>query len=265
MSRYRWHEQCTEVLKDRRRRVEQPADRFGPPRPSTIEDLQVSTVSPIRHHSKIAAAVALIVALAAAGAACAPPPPSRPAPSTTVPTAAPTGVAGSVLGASRVTSHQITRWYNTKHRSSAATVPVATLAQMYIEEGALEGVRGDVAFVQAMIETGWLTFPDAGQVRAQYNNFAGMGAVDGGSVAGPLQFADARTGVRAQIQHLRAYGDSTVTCRNFATPLATPRCHLVVPKGKAPLWSDFGNGNWATDPGYAAKIDKLYADLLATR
>lgn len=224
----------------------------------------MSTSSPNRPHSTIAAAVILVIALAATAAACAPPPPSRPAPSTTAPAASSAGTAGSVLGHSRVTAHQIARWYDSKRRSSAATVPVATLAQMYIEEGALEGVRGDVAFVQAMIETGWLTFPGAGQVRAEYNNFAGMGAVDGGSVAGPLQFPDARTGVRAQIQHLRAYGDRTVTCRNFATPVVTPRCNLVVPKGKAPLWSDFGNGNWATDPGYAAKIEKLYSELLAT-
>lgn len=238
----------------------------------------MTTRRPNRQPFPAVAVAALIVALGVAGAACAPPPSTRPGarpatrpvPTTTLAVAPSTGAsstgnASSVLGHSRVNARQIAHWYSTKRRTSAATVPVATLAQMYIEEGALEGVRGDVAFVQAMIETGWLTFPVPGQVRAEYNNFAGMGAVDGGSVAGPLQFPDARTGVRAQIQHLRAYGDPTATCRNFATPVVTPRCNLVVPKGKARLWSEFGNGNWATDPTYAAKIEQLYSELLATR
>jgi flagellum-specific peptidoglycan hydrolase FlgJ len=36
---------------------------------------------------------------------------------------------------------------------------------------------------------------------------------------------------------------------------------LVTPKGKAPNWDQFGNGNWATDPGYAAKIAELHRQL----
>jgi flagellum-specific peptidoglycan hydrolase FlgJ len=38
----------------------------------------------------------------------------------------------------------------------------------------------------------------------------------------------------------------------------------VAPKGKAPTWNQFGNGIWATDPGYAAKILNLYSDMLAS-
>jgi flagellum-specific peptidoglycan hydrolase FlgJ len=36
----------------------------------------------------------------------------------------------------------------------------------------------------------------------------------------------------------------------------------VLPKGKAPMWEDMGRGNWATDPQYAAKINRLYDELL---
>lgn len=157
-------------------------------------------------------------------------------------------------------------WYSSKRSGMApsnATVSVLQLAQMFIEEGNREGVTGDVAFVQSMIETGWLTFPSHGQVRASDNNFAGIGATDGGGGANVAKFPDARSGVRAQIQHLRAYADPTVTCSNFATPNLSPRCHLVVPKGKAPNWSQFGAGNWATDPNYGSKIATLYAELLA--
>ena len=49
---------------------------------------------------------------------------------------------------------------------------------------------------------------------------------------------------------------------DFATPTVTPRCHLVAPKGKTPNWADMGDGNWATDPGYADKIERLYDQAL---
>ena len=34
-------------------------------------------------------------------------------------------------------------------------------------------------------------------------------------------------------------------------------------KGKTPTWNVMGNGNWATDPGYAPKVLTLYFQLLA--
>ena len=57
--------------------------------------------------------------------------------------------------------------------------------------------------MQAIVETGWFRF--RGSVPPGNNNFAGIGATDTGPA--PAAFPDARTGVRAQIQHLRAYAD----------------------------------------------------------
>jgi hypothetical protein len=94
----------------------------------------------------------------------------------------------------------------------------------------------------------------------EHNNFSGIGAVDTGTSS--AAFATPQIGVRAQIQHLRAYADPTVTVARLATPLESPRFSLVNPKGRAPLWNQFGNGNWATDPDYAAKILNLYDQLL---
>jgi hypothetical protein len=193
-------------------------------------------------------------------ASCSPPPPAA---STSTPPADATD-PGPVMGAARINAAELASWFESRGVVGARpTVSIAELARLFIDEGNREGVAGDVAFVQSVLETGWFTFPDRGQVRPWFNNFAGIGAVDGGSVAGPAQFADARTGVRAQIQHLRAYADPTVTCSNFATTTVTPRCHLVVPKGKAPTWSQFGGGVWATDPTYASKIERLYGQLVA--
>ena len=163
-----------------------------------------------------------------------------------------------VVGASRVSAGQLAGWYSTKGSGGSATVPVEWLAYFFIAEGEAEGVAGDVAFVQAMIETGWLRFSK--RMPPEANNFSGIGAVDGGS--GAAWFPSAQIGVRAQIQHLRAYADPNADPARLALPLVDPRFHLVT-KGVAPTWQQFGHGVWATDPDYASKISRLYSDLLA--
>jgi hypothetical protein len=152
-------------------------------------------------------------------------------------------------------------WYRSTGKVSKATVSIDALAGYFIDEGADEGVSGDVAFAQSMVETGYLTFPSGGQVKATDNNFAGLGAVDGGS--NPAKFPDARTGVRAQVQHLRAYGDPTVTEAKLHHPLVDPRFNLVTPKGKAPTWDQFGNGIWASAPNYATAVLAMYGKIQA--
>ncbi len=114
------------------------------------------------------------------------------------------------MGNARLSAAQLVNWFSRRQPQPAgvygATEPVETLATYFIEEGSLEGVAGDVAFVQSIIETGWFRF--SGAVPGSKNNFAGIGAVDS-SPGDAASFPDARTGVRAQIQHLRAYADAT--------------------------------------------------------
>jgi hypothetical protein len=170
------------------------------------------------------------------------------------------------MGASRLSAAQIVAWFNGRQPRPAgvysATVPVETLAQHYIEEGAAEGVTGDVAFMQSIVETGWFRF--SGTVPAWMNNFAGIGATD--TNPNPATFPDARTGVRAQIQHLRAYADpGAYACSvpPLANPCVDPRFALVVPKGRAPTWNQMGNGNWASASTYATTILTLYDEARA--
>ena len=172
--------------------------------------------------------------------------------------------ATAVMRPARVDASQLVAWFRAHEPSSStyrASVPVTELARLYLEEGRAEGVAGDLAFVQGVLETGWFRWP-SGQVTPSHNNFAGIGACDSGTCT-VASFADARTGVRAQIQHLRAYADPTVTEHNLANPLESPRFHLVSPKGMAPYWEQFGGGVWATDPDYGRKILDRYATLLA--
>lgn len=170
------------------------------------------------------------------------------------------------MGPARLTAAQLTAWFNGRlpqpAGNYAATAPIADLTRFYIEEGAAEGVAGDVAFAQSILETGWFRF--GGVVPASANNFAGIGATD--TDPSPARFADARTGVRAQIQHLRAYADPTaVTCTvpPLANPCVDPRFALVVPKGRARTWDEMGNGNWSTSPTYTSSILRLYEEARA--
>jgi hypothetical protein len=165
----------------------------------------------------------------------------------------------AVMRPSRVSSGQLADWYRARTPApyrARARLPV--LAQIFIEEGRDEGVAGDLAFVQSIVETGWFGF--SGRVPAWANNFSGLGATDG--TQDYATFPTPRIGVRAQIQHLRAYADPGVTEAKLAHPLVDPRFDLVKPKGKARTWGQMGNGNWASDPDYARKILMLYRDLL---
>lgn len=219
--------------------------------------------------SSVLVVAAFVSTAVAVGCTPIPPPPT--ATSTTTSTTPPTTTTSvpadvsylSVMGTSSVPASKMVAWFEAKTAwytgVDGASVPTDELAQMFLDEGRDEGVRGDIAFVQAMIETGWLRFSE--RMPMEYNNFSGIGAVDGGT--GANRFVDARTGVRAQIQHLRAYADPAVTVDRLAHPLVDPRFNLVVPKGKATNWTDFGNGIWATDPGYAGKVKRLYDELLA--
>jgi hypothetical protein len=202
-------------------------------------------------------------AIAVGAAGCVMPPPAAGA--CEAPEAS-TATAVSVMGPCAVVSApEIVAWFTAQTRPEyRAGVPIEELAQLYVEEGMAEGVRGDIAFVQSIIETGWFNFP-GGSVLPSYNNFAGLGATDVSPT--PAQFPDARTGVRAQIQHLRAYADSTATTCSvppLANPCVDPRFALVSPKGKAPTWNQFGNGVWATDATYASKILGKYTQLLGS-
>jgi len=167
-----------------------------------------------------------------------------------------------VMQREKVSAEGIASWFRANQPSGyRATVSPEVLAQHFVTEGRAEGVAGDLAFAQSVLETGWFRWPSHGQVHATYNNFSGIGACDGGTCT-VARFRSAQIGVRAQIQHLRAYADPGVTVATLAHPLESPRFHLVTPKGKARTWEAMGGGNWATDPNYATKILSIYRSML---
>lgn len=117
----------------------------------------------------------------------------------------------SIMGNSSVTAEEMKGLFqdkNQKYPSKALEKGGAStleeFCEIIIQESALEEVRAEVVFAQAMLETGWLTF--GGDAEIEQFNFSGLGAT-GGGVKG-IYFPDVRTGIRAQVQHLKAYASS---------------------------------------------------------
>lgn len=171
-----------------------------------------------------------------------------------------------VMGPTILTAAQMAGWWHT--RGYSFRVPGMTiegLAQLFVQEGQAEYVRGDLAFAQSIVETGgFRSAPD--------NNFAGLGWCD--SCATGRRFPTARDGVRAQIQHLKNYADSTSRASGLAYPpspywygsnptTARQNFDTFFAKGWAPTWNDMGRGNWATDRAYSGKVLRVYADMIA--
>ena len=131
---------------------------------------------------------------------------------------------------------------------SADYAKVKRLALLYVAEGALEGINSDLAFAQMCLETGFLRF--RGLVSEDMNNFCGLGSIDASQRGN--RFNSEREGVRAHIQHLKAYG----TAEQLRMPLIDPRYKWVQPKGKA--YDVYGlSGTWASDPLYGKKLARL--------
>jgi len=125
------------------------------------------------------------------------------------------------------------------------------LPTIYREEAAIEGINYDLAFCQMCLETGFLQFD--GVVKPEQNNFGGIGAI-GNGIRGD-SFSDRRIGVRAQIQHLKAYA----TTQPLVQPLVDPRFSLIK-RGTAPLLSQL-SGRWAEDLNYDKKIMSILRRL----
>lgn len=170
----------------------------------------------------------------------------------------------AIMGKAQATAQQMALFCRSKNSSPQLTsCSLEQLAEMFIEEGEAEGVRGDVAFAQSLHETGYFKF--GGIVLPTQNNYAGIGALNGNATGQAASFPDPRTGVRAQIQHLKAYASTEA----LVNECVDPRFSLVA-RGVAPYVEWLGAADnpkgrgWAVPgAGYGANIVKLLGQILA--
>lgn len=168
-----------------------------------------------------------------------------------------------IMGEAKATAQQMALFCRSKNAEPKLTsCTLEHLAEIFLEEGKAEGVRGDVAFAQSLHETGYFKF--GGIVLPSQNNYAGIGALNGNATGQAATFHDPRTGVRAQIQHLKAYAST----EPLVNACVDPRFSLVT-RGSAPYveWlgaADNPNGKgWALPgSGYGASVVKLLGQIV---
>ncbi len=174
--------------------------------------------------------------------------------------AAPSGVSGTkIMGAAVATADQMKAYIKAKNPMAQG---VLDMVPLYLSEGAAEGVRGDIAFAQSCLETGNFAFAGSA-VTLEQNNFCGMGVTANGLKGS--SFDTPQLGIRAQVQHLKAYASTEPLKRECIDPrfkYVARGCAEVVewlgqkenPQGKG----------WATGAGYGEKIIVILNAILAT-
>lgn len=167
-----------------------------------------------------------------------------------------------IAGTSATNWQQLVRYYQSNssisypaYYASTDAPNLETFCMIYIQECAAEGIKAEVAFAQAMKETGFLRY--GGDVNITQNNFAGLGAT-GGGVAGE-SYPSVRIGIRAQVQHLKAYATTQPlkqACVDNRYNYVTKGCAVYVE------WlgineNPIGKG-WATAKNYGYSIRNDY-------
>lgn len=166
-----------------------------------------------------------------------------------------------IMGKAVATADQMRAYVKAKNPSVAQSV--IDMIPYYISEGEAEGVRGDVAFAQSCLETGNFGFAGSA-VTLDQNNFCGMGVTSNGMKGN--SFATPQLGIRAQIQHLKAYASNDAlkqTCIDPRFGYVTRGCAETV-EHLGQQENPDGKG-WATGAGYGSKILSILDAVIATK
>ena len=175
-----------------------------------------------------------------------------------------------IAGSPKATEAQMVKYFLSKvefpdfySTHDAEVKTINDFVHIYYQEATAEGIRPEVAFAQMCNETGFLRY--TGRVKIEQYNFAGLGAIDRDQSSN--SFSSVREGIRAQIQHLKAYAVKNPTLKY---PLVDSRFKYVT-KGSAQYVEWLGTNEnpnhygWATTPGYGNALRKIIDDILATK
>lgn len=168
-----------------------------------------------------------------------------------------------IVGSSVATVEQMI----SRIKSANPSVPqsVIDMIPYYISEGKTEGIRGDIAFAQSCIETGNFAFPQSTcAVTIDQNNFAMMGVTS--TYEKGESFDTPQLGIRAQIQHLKAYASTDDLVGECVDPRFT-----YVTRGCAPYVEWLGmqenpqGKGWASGKDYGSKILRVLDGILSAK
>ncbi len=165
-----------------------------------------------------------------------------------------------IMGTAAATAAQMQSYVKSVNSSVAQSV--IDMIPLYLSEGAAEGVRGDIAFAQSCLETGNFGFAGSA-VTLDQNNFCGMGVTANGEKGN--SFDTPQLGIRAQIQHLKAYA----TTDGLENECVDPRFNYVA-RGCAEYVEWLGqqenpNGRgWAAGADYGEKILAILQKVVGT-
>lgn len=171
-------------------------------------------------------------------------------------------VAGyAIMGDSNTTAKKMAAFYEARGGvypediySDYGAPTLEDFCQIVYEEAEAEGVKAEVVFGQVCKETGFLRF--GGDVQPDQCNFAGIGAT--GGVPG-ASFPDVRTGIRAQVQHLKAYASDEPLNQECVDPRFqyVKRCAALYVEWLGVHENPTGAG-WATGKNYGYSLRDDY-------
>ncbi len=154
-----------------------------------------------------------------------------------------------IMGNGLTTEVQLIMFIKTHDSNLINTVP--QIAKLYREEASIEGVNHDIAFCQMCLETNFLQF--GGILKPEQNNFGGLGSLGGASES--AYFPTSEIGIRAHIQHLKAYASHEPLVQD----IVDPRFEFVT-RGIAPYLQQL-SGRWSDDSTYGDQILALVRRL----
>lgn len=158
--------------------------------------------------------------------------------------------ATPILGSPQASASQAQAWAK---RNNASQLFV-DLAPLYWQIGPQRGgVRPEVAYSQAALETGWMRFT-GGAVPADFHNPCGLKTAKGGSNSDPnahQRFASWEEGITACIDHLALYAAAPGYPRPAGSTPDPKHCKCLL--GASSTVEGLG-GKWAPSAGYGERI-----------
>ena len=158
------------------------------------------------------------------------------------------------------TAEQMITYIKSKKQNVAQSV--IDMIPLYLSEGEIEGIAGDIAFAQSCLETGNFWFAGS-NVTLDQNNFCGMGVTSGNKKGN--SFETPQIGIRAQIQHLKAYANTDPLVNECVDPR-----FRYVKRGCAEYVEWLGmqenpsEKGWAAGAGYGSKILRILKNVRET-